>query len=220
MKKSIFSLTLLIVTVLFMSGCGQDELTVTLVQHGNLTIKTLNDGKVVPEAKLRLNRNFSTSGELLYKESDANGMVDFGALNQGTYTVSVEATVGELKYNINQSVQVISGISKNYDFELNDYTGAIQVQFNDIDGNPSDTSGLKVAVLYQEDFQFEQSLEEQLEAAVFTGVSDSNGQVNFERVPVGTYAVIYYGGEETINISTFIGVQRRGTWFINLRENS
>lgn len=196
MKSKLF---ILFALSLFFFSCQDNDLTVTLKQSGNLSVKiTDNKSKALSNVKVKL---YSGDGSTSYSMLDAltsgaDGVVNFGELNYGSYTLVVDTPkVDGIKYLPMKTVQVISGSSKQVSINVQEYVGTLKIIFSKYSYTDYSTtlySGLNVLLVPYEDYTYSSTLDIYMQAAEFISKADATGTVNFKIPSDRTYYVIIY----------------------------
>jgi len=213
-------LVLLLVATMGLVACNKDEdLTVTLVQNGKLALTLVDDeGNFIPGAEVKL---FQGSGELDAMVSGEEGSVDFGTLNVGTYYVTVEAELDNKEYEFSKAVQVVTGATKQYEVNVENYVGDVSLQIkNSSTGEDLEFSGMKTILVKKNDeYENAEGLSELINLAIDALETDANGEVLYEEVPVGIYAIIFHDDDEVIS-STSINVSKGDVSYPSLYANA
>lgn len=116
----LFNITVLIVLLISMFGCGDDENILILKESGTIGVTLVGlDGTAVPDAKVQLLDEDGLSYDRLI--TDESGLVEFGAYNSGNYRLSVEAEDDDKYFRFTKIIQVVSGVDKTHEIDLNDY---------------------------------------------------------------------------------------------------
>jgi len=213
MKTKNLLLTLLV--AIFLWSCSDDsDMTVILKEAGKLKVEFTQNGApligtmvyLIPEMNGGEDKgNSYIEYAIDFKETDEDGIVDFGEVNVGNYYVITEGVVvGSMTYNPVRIVQVVSDTKKEYTVEVLDYKGTITLTVFTYDEYYElvPTSGIKVAILPQEDVIY--PYEDAIDFAFAEKTTNSDGIVTFE-LPSGYYydAIIYttdsYGVIEDID---------------------
>lgn len=216
MKKVL--LFILVATVGLTTACKDEDLTVTLIENGNLQLTLVdNNANFIADAKVTL---YQESSELDELTTTDNGLADFGKLNVGSYTAVVEATVNGKEYTFNKGMQVVAGATKQYETNVESYVGSISLQFrNSSTGAKAEVGGLKTALIRINDAYYDAStLDDYLSIALETQTSDNSGKVLYEEVPEGYYQIMYHNDEDVISSSTFT-VTKDDTDFLSFYIN-
>lgn len=215
MKKLLF-FTLSV--VMGLTACKEDELTVTIVENGNLTLTFVdNNGNFISDAEVTLYQNETELEEVF---TDENGQVNFGTLNVGPYNIEVEAEVNDRKYEFYRAVQVVAGANKQYEINVESFVGDMSVQFrNGNTGENVSFSGLNTAVVTYEDYENLSGLEALLNAAVDTQTTDDEGNALYEGLPVGRYYVIYYKDDNFIDANGSYYIEKNETDYVTFYVN-
>jgi len=195
MKKSQIIL-LAFFAVLALVSCGPKEydITMTMVEDGNLRIRLLNDADQGIQGVNVVVGNYSAP--LAENETDAEGWVYFNDLLAGTYTIGAEdITVNGRIYNVVQQVQVLAGIDKEYLIHPAEYSGSVTISVLD-NFNYEPLANLNVGVFNNDDYQPSYDFEDILDICVATGVTSAQGIVTFDDLPLGYYGVLLYIDED------------------------
>lgn len=197
--------TLLVATLLW-SCSDETDLTITLKESGTLKIELTQDANPVAGAMVYLIPEMNVPDKAIsntyidyaidFKETNANGLVDFGEVNAGNYTIITEGvTVSDLVYNPIRIVQVISGSEKKFSIETLDYTGSIKLtvlKYDNITYEYIPNSGLKVAILPEEDLYSTNTIEEAIDIAYVEKTTGSDGILIFDLPSGYYYYAIFY----------------------------
>lgn len=183
-----------------MSSCKKDDMeTIVLKRDGRLNVTIKNGETPVADAKVRF-YNEDSGNEIDVLVTDANGFVDFGQLNEGTYAISVE--VLSPKYTrIYQEIQVISGQTIKKDIQVADYVGAFTIALND--GETGDVVkedvGLGIAVVpYNDAYERITSEEEIIGLATEIKYFGTAGEIVFD-LPTADYDVFAVRGDSIVD---------------------
>jgi hypothetical protein len=151
------------------------------------------------------NGQISTSSTVFdIKKTDGNGEINFGLLNTGTYSISAEdVTVGNVKYNVVKTVQVISGENTIINLDPTEFVGKITLNVYKRATNYAYSTTLvanvNVALLNYKDYSDTLSHSQILSKAVVTGQTNLNGNVVFDKIPANTSYVAYVYYDENKN---------------------
>ncbi|MFR9166041.1 MAG: SpaA isopeptide-forming pilin-related protein [Dysgonomonas sp.] len=185
MKKLLFFIPLL--GILF--ACQKDDLDVTLINSGSLTISVKdNNNNPIKDAKIRIYRN-----NYLFIEEKTNqtGIVDFGDLLQDTYSYTVSAVKNGFAYSDSKTFQIIAGKKKTIESNPFANTGTITIRILKYDyweNSRVPYSNLNVTINSN---TYYPSLEEIISKAYFSGKTDGQGTVTFKDIPANYSFRIY-----------------------------
>lgn len=210
MKKNLrlFLLMLLISTSGLMVACKDDDMeSITLKRSGNLRVVVKNGDAPVANTQVRF-YNADTGNELDIVSTDEQGIVDFGKLNEGNYSISFE--VSDPYSFIEQEFQVVSGENKEYSVQVSDYVGNLNLFLKDNYWNNIIKEDLNIGIAIvpdNDDFKKVFTNEEIIALATDSKYFGTDGKILFENIPTGDYR-IYQILADTI-------VESRGTTWIN-----
>lgn len=201
MKKNLQVLVLagLMASAGVMSSCNKDDMeTIVVKRSGNLSV-TIKDGESpVAETKVRFFNSIS-GNEVDVLITDANGSINFGELNEGTYKIEVE--IDSPKYSrISQEIQVISGQSTNRTIQVTDYVGNFVAQLTDSQTNDNITEdlGLGLAfVPYNDAFERARTNKEMFELANDVQYFGDDGEISVE-LPTAYYFIYEVRGDSIL----------------------
>jgi SdrD B-like domain len=201
MKRKIFYLILPMCLIIVFSCTKSEKLDIkmTVVDYGNLNIQVIDDnGSGISNVDVQLLS--SPSSELEEGTTDAGGNISFNNILSGEYYINIKkVSVGGIDYTVNQNIQVISNVTKDYKIKPTDYSGTIKVTV--IDEYSSDPlQGLHVVIFPNDAYNYGMSYSEILAIATETGVTDALGVVNFTKLPLDEYSVLVYQGLIADNI--------------------
>jgi hypothetical protein len=209
MKRKVFY-SILALSLAVLSGCTKQEdlnITMNVVDYGNLSVQVLNDnGTGIANVDVNLiGTNFAKSAILAEATSDANGIVVFNNMLSGNYAIVIDkVTTGGMEYAVNQTVQVISGITKEYKIKPSEYSGT--AEFTVIDYFTYDSiAGVHVIIFPSSEYYYGMSFSSAEAVATQTGTTDSKGYVKFLNLPFNYYEVLIYTGNITDNNGEFYG---------------
>jgi hypothetical protein len=211
MKRNLHAILLvaLMGTAGVMSSCKKDDMeTIVLKRDGRLNITIKNGETPVADTKVRF-YNEDSGNEIDVLVTDANGFVDFGQLNEGTYAISVE--VLSPKYTrINQEIQVISGQTIKKDIQVADYMGTYTVALNDDDTEDvvKEDVGLGIAVVpYNDAYERITSMKEVIGLATEIKYFETAGEVIFD-LPTAAYNVFVVRGDSVVSTIDGISIDK------------
>ena len=201
MKKNLQALVLaaLIGSAGVMSSCNKDDMdTIVVKRSGNLSVAIKDGENPVAEKKVRF-YNATSGNEIDVLITDANGSINFGELNEGTYKIEVE--IESPKYaRISQEIQVISGQSTNRTIQVTDYVGNFVAQLTDSQTNENVTGGLGLGlafVPYNDAFERARNPKEIFELANDVQYFGDNGEISVD-LPTAYYIIYEVRGDSIL----------------------
>ncbi len=213
---------LLLVWLTLFLACSSDDLEVTLIQNGDLEI-TLVDDDALPIVGATVELIYFDN-ELDSKVTDASGRAQFGTLNTGEYVVTVNTKHRGKEFNFTKAVQVVSAINKNYNINIDDYVGEINIRLREqFSSEPFAFEGAKLALVPRNDaYEAAFTWNEILALSVEKETTDSEGKVTFTGVPINNYVIYLYGNEGPLD-QDFVFIERKEetefvTFFVNSFE--
>lgn len=199
----------LIATSGLMISCKDDEMeSITLKRSGNLKVTIKNGESPVADTQIRF-FNANTGNELDVVATNAQGVIDFGKLNEGNYGISFE--VSEPYSLIEQEFQVVSGENKEYTVQVKDYVGNLTVFLKDNYNGSLIMEDLKVGVAIvpdNNDFAKAFSNGEIIALATEMSYFGTKGSILFENIPTGEYTLYQIVGDSIIARKHEIQVNR------------
>ncbi|MGE5383383.1 MAG: hypothetical protein ACM3PX_08160 [Omnitrophica WOR_2 bacterium] len=196
MKKFFVAISLIIIVF---SACKKEPDTITLVTNpgGNLVIKVLDEGNIpISKAKVYVQSTIGDGVTLFYDSTNNDGLCNVGKLLEGEYEYSVGAYKGNIYYYKGGAFQIVGGDSKT--IEVNPFKNVTKMSVRIVDYYNNDPiPSLNVALIphapyYNVSYSFESLVNE----AYFTGITDGNGWVTFNKVPYssinGEYSVMVF----------------------------
>lgn len=181
------------------ASCDKDPDTITIVtnQGGNITIKVVNeDNTPCAHAKVGIASTIDDGAVIYYDSTNSEGICNVGKMLEGQYEYIVAAYKGKVYFEKNGAFQVIGGDTKTV--EINPFTEVTKVTVKIVDyyyENPiPDVSVALIphAPYYNVTYNFESLVSE----AYYTGITNSDGFVSFNKVPYsslsGEYSVMVF----------------------------
>lgn len=181
------SLALLATTLAFiLPSCEKnDDHTIVFNNSGSLTVKVLDENnQPCNDASLTV----YGGGQMLFQDTtNTTGVFNVGKLLYGEYGYSVTAKKENRTYSDNRMFQIVAGDDKV--IQINPYSYVSKVKINVIDywtGQP--VQDISIGLLPTGSFSqgTSYSFEDYIKLCYFIEVTDSNGQVIFNEVPVGS----------------------------------
>lgn len=218
-------ISLFLVLILALSSCSKypDELTVTLNESGNLSVRVIDDnGTGVNNAKVSIYSLYSGM-KLFYDSTDVAGIVNFGEVLQSEYGYYVIAQRGNMEYTYTDVFQVIAG--KNKLVEVNPFINVGDVKLKILNYYSNPIPDIHVALVpFTQYTGRDYTFDELINKAYFIGTTDSNGEVLFNKVPVrNNYysAVLYYNSDnyDYPDYNNYIYVDRDVVQYFTIMSN-
>jgi hypothetical protein len=189
--RKIKCIAILVISMVFITSCAKDEMDINLTQKvdGNLKlILTTSSGSPIVNQKVELMNYESTLEEA---KTDANGVAVFNNILMGSYNIAMKDVLdGDLEYTFNQPVQVINDVTKEYQITPSDFAGSISITVYD-SWNDENIAGINVVIFKSDDF-INNEFQSILDMALFTGITDANGIVEFQNLPFAYYGIMVY----------------------------
>lgn len=198
MKKLAFLFFALIALV----ACEEDnDVTVTINESGDLKVNVFDlSEEGFAGATIQVNRYNGDNYYTVFTDSTkSNGECVFNDVLQDEYRVYVLATDEQDRvYGESQLIQVIAGKEKTLEMNPFMLSGEVSLQFMDNEENPY--INLNVALLPYNYYQGEDNTHEEfLEDAYYTGSTNTQGEVTFNNVP---YRGLNYAYQYTVYVYT------------------
>jgi hypothetical protein len=212
-------LTLLILLLAVFTSCKKTtNVDVTLSTSGKLTYKLLDDAqKGIPNVKVSLYdnlANFSNTTILLETRiTDQNGIVDFGDLNPKNYLIILDSPmVNNVKYNIQDYVQILTGTTKNKEIKVSDFSGTFNLKVKSSKNNVS-LKNVGVLIVPSNKYAYYSSTTDYFKIADYKGVCDDAGLVSFKVPSNKAYNILVYNVNTNVSygIYTYQTVQTNDT---------
>lgn len=204
LQKGSIWLFAILLTVLF-TQCSDDDSIVTLNEEGDLIV-TIIDTEGEPITNTEVELYYSGTTDPMYTgTTDSEGLIDFGTVFSGVYTVSFTTTHNNYDFDVENNVLVVAGNTNEKTISLSDYIGTLEVSI--INGytyeDRFEMSGIDIAIVANdESLGAAVGNSEIIALAIVTGVTDANGQFETE-IPVGDY-LVYTLNESDIYTTDFI----------------
>jgi hypothetical protein len=205
MKKSNLLLSIALGALVLLS-CSKKELDINMtnISDGNLTITVVDDAnKGMAGLDVKLYDNYS-EGILETKTTSTNGSVTFNKLLYGPYSISIDkVNLDSVKYNVDQPVQVIIGTTKEYTIQPSTYSGTATIRVRD--GAYQPVAYINVGIFPFADYNNLNlySFQDILGICIKTEVTDTMGNVVFEKVPLDEYGVFVYEDEQHADFESY-----------------
>lgn len=217
-----YKFTLFILLSLALTSCKKTtDVDVTVSNSGKLTYQLLDDaGKGLPNVKISLFDfldNYSNTSILLdTKTTDQNGIADFGSLNPRNYLIVPDSPmVNNIKYNIQDYVQVLTGTTKQKAVKVSDFSGTFNFTVYNYYNNYLPQKNIGVLMIPTEKYTYSASAATYLSIADYKGVSNDAGLVSFKVPSNKQYTIFLYN--TTTNAS--YGTTNYGTVATNATVN-
>jgi hypothetical protein len=202
MKNYIKGLLFFAVSSMFIfSACEKSEdQTIIMNNAGSLTLKVIDENnQPCTDASVRI---YSNNGNQIYMDTaNTSGVFNVGKLLYGQYKYSVSVKRGNISYGDSRAFQIVAGSDKLIQVSpisnvskvkltiVNQYSGQVVPDLN---------VGLYVTGVNQNLY----TLEDYIKTCYFIKKTDSNGDVMFDGIPVGsidpyTYRIVVF--EDTSN---------------------
>jgi len=217
--KSKFTLFILLLSV-FASCKKTNNVDVTVSTSGKLSYKLLDDsGKGIPNVKVSIfdtPDNYYSNAKILLdtRLTDQNGLADFGDLNPRSYLIVLDSPmVKNIKYNIQEYVQVITGKTKEKEIKVPDYSGTMNFKVTAPYNNnqPQRNIGLLLIPAYK--YGYNLTIDAYLRLAEFKGVTNDTGMISFKVPSNKDYYVLAYNitTNQVYGAGSYPPVQKDGT---------
>lgn len=189
---------LMLLSVAFVSCKKTTEVELSLSNSGKLTYKlTDENGKGLSNVKVSLFDHLDSyyaSNSILIDErrTDGNGQVDFGDLNPKSYLIVADsAKANNVNYIVRDYVQVTTGITKNKETKVTDFSGTLVVKVTSYYTNQP-AKNIGVLIIPTSNYEYEQYISKSLATAEFKGVTGDNGIATFKIASGKDYVVCLY----------------------------
>ena len=188
---------LFILLIAVLASCKKTtNVDISLSTSGKLTYKLLDDaGKGMPNVAVSLFDNLNNSSNttiLLDKRlTDEKGIADFGDLNPHNYLVVPDSPmVNNVKYNIPEYIQVLTGVTKNKEVKVSAYSGTFNISVMSYStGLPLKNIG--ILVIPTNKFNYDSATSDP-NVADYKGVSNDAGLASFKVPSQKEYCVFLY----------------------------
>jgi hypothetical protein len=207
MKKLKFILLFALIAIFY--SCQKDnDLNVTLKTAGVLKIQIKDSlGNTYPNVKVRIFSYVSQSmsglqyeGEIDTRNTDINGSINFGLLNQGFYYVVCDTIrIGTKVFYPYKGIQIVTGETKNIVLNPTESVGKakIYISINGIDTITK--TNLRIALIRSDDYKPNLNRQTVLKNAVAIQKVNSDGTANFDNIPsdISYIPFCYYANNDT-----------------------
>ena len=200
--------------VALVSACQKDTITVNLKTDGTLSVEISDStGKKYSNVKVHLLTYYSTgssySNELDTKTTNSNGVVNFGSIASGTYTIVTDTVKNGNKYYLPvKQTQILTASTKKVTINPFEYVGTLNVHvyINPTGVDTLKRNTLRVALVKYSDYNTTLNRAKVISKAVDIQTCSKNGDVQFKNVPANiNYATyVYVNNSDTI-----------GAWYVN-----
>lgn len=194
----------MLLMAVFVSCKKTTNLDVSFSNSGKLSYKLMDDaGKGIPNVKVSLFdhiANYYSGNTILIDErqTDVNGLVDFGDLNPKSYLIVADsAKVKNVNYSIKEYVQVVTGVSKHRDVKVTDFSGTLSVKvISHYTNKPSKNIG--VFLMDSNNYVYDSNVTKSLNASEFKGITNEEGLITFKVPSDRSYAITIYNTETNV----------------------
>jgi hypothetical protein len=201
--------TLAILLLASLSACKKTtNVDVSLSTSGKLTYKIMDDsGKGMPNIRISLfdnvDKNQNTRDLLDSQISNQDGQVDFGDLNPSNYLVVPDSpVVNNVKYNVQDYVQVITGTTKNRAVKVSDFSGTYNFKIFNYNKNHVQAN-VGILMIPTQRYIYQDNAPHYFSLADYKGVTDANGLLTFKVPSNKEYTIYVYN--TTTNIPYMVG---------------
>lgn len=222
MRKNllVMALTILVATAGMLSSCSNDDLETVFVKRSGTLHLTFKDGETaVADTKVRF-YNENTENEIGVYVTDANGAIDLGELNEGTYRVELE--IKAPKYvRVYQKMQVISGEATKLTVQIADYAGSVVTTMADDKTGEivKEDIGLGLAFIPKNDaLERVTSDEEAIELATEIKYFGTSGELALD-LPSADYYVRVVRGDSIVGELNDISIEKMDEKTLDFRVN-
>ncbi|APU97997.1 hypothetical protein BV902_18000 [Sphingobacterium sp. B29] len=189
---------LMLIAIAFVSCKKTTEVEMSLSNSGKLTYKLTDaNGKGLSNVKISLFDHLDSyyaSNSILIDErrTDGNGQVDFGDLNPKSYLIVADsAKVNNVNYTVRDYVQVTTGMTKNKETKVTDFSGTLVVKVTSYNTNQP-AKNIGVLIIPFNNYEYEQYISKNLANAEFKGVTGENGIATLKIASGKDYVVLLY----------------------------
>jgi uncharacterized protein (DUF2141 family) len=201
MIKAKILLTLTVVLTLFAS-CTKNDIDDVVLKRGGSFVATITDSEANPYSSKKVQLLFD--GQLIKEvTTDESGVADFSKVNEGNYTLQGnDFEESGLKYSFSRTIQVVTDEKNEVTIIPSEFSGKMTIglfEKHQVDdqGNSdfAKQNGGTLALLNPRKVAFYdfESLKNSL--IVEKQLPSDDNQVSFERLPVGSYYLMYYTDE-------------------------
>lgn len=198
---------LMLLLVVFASCKKTTEVDLSISNSGKLTYKLTDaSGKGLPNVKVSLYDHLDSyyaSNSILIDErrTDGNGQVDFGDLNPKSYLIVADsAKVNNVNYIVRDYAQVTTGMTKNKEIKVTDFSGTLIVKVTSYYTNQP-AKNIGVLIIPVGKYEYEQNVSKALAAAEFKGLTNDNGIATFKIASGKDYVVCVYNTTTFSNLN-------------------
>lgn len=180
----------------FLTSCKKTtNVDMSLSTSGKLTYRLLDDsGKGIPNLRISLfdniDKNLNSKVLIDSKITNQDGQVDFGDLNPSNYLVAPDSvSLNNVKYNVQDYVQVITGAAKNREVKVSDFSGTYNfkaINYNKNQGQPN----VGILMIPTPSYIYLADMSQYVKLADYKGVTDAKGLLSF-KVPSNKEYTIY-----------------------------
>ena len=201
MQKRLFNyLLVLLLGVTLFSSCKDDGIDSMFFRtDGTLNVVlTDTDGSPISGVQIYLYHRNSES-IITAKNTDDNGVVDFGRYESGIYQVNAKFTHNSNFYDVTEEVHINSGVTTSHEMNVADFNGDISIKILDSNsGEVVETDmGIKLGFIpVNEDFFGIISQQEMLNL-IINPINITNGKINVE-LPVAEYYIVLHNDTEIL----------------------
>jgi len=202
-------LSILVITMLLYSSCKQEDLALTQNESGELSVQ-LNDasGQAIAGTPLSLFTIDHEEFPIEEIESDANGLVNFGKVNPGYYTIEGQnINEGDHAYSPVQRVQIVAAEKQNVSLVPSEYSASIVLSVTERkDINRPLASDVKVALFEMPNGRWSYNVKYNtaIENIVQEYKGDGKTKVfTFDKVPLSDYGILVYTDASFHQIYTY-----------------
>lgn len=208
---------LMLLSLAFVSCKKTTEVEMSLSNSGKLSYRLTDaNGKGLSNVKVSLFDHLDSyyaSNSILIDErrTDGNGQVDFGDLNPKSYLIVADsAKVNNVNYIVRDYVQVTTGMTRNKETKVTDFSGTLVVKVTSYYTNqPAKNVG--VLIIPASNYEYEQYISKSLATAEFKGVTGENGIATFKIASGKDYVVCLYNTTTLSNVSSGTTSVQKGT---------
>lgn len=188
MRKIEFAglIILAVFSAFILSSCEKnDDYKIVINNSGNLTIKVLDENnQPCTGATVRI---YGEGGKLYEDTTNTTGIFNIGKLLYGEYSYSISAKKENRKYSESRIFQIVAGDDKV--IQINPYSLVSKVKITVVNywtGQPMPDISLGLMPYESLGQGTSFSFEDYVKLCYYIKVTDSNGQVLFDEVPVGS----------------------------------
>jgi 5-hydroxyisourate hydrolase-like protein (transthyretin family) len=190
--------TLSIMLLALLTACKKTtNVDVMLSTSGKLTYRLLDDsGKGMANIGISLfdnvENNQSTKVLLDTKTTNQDGQVDFGDLNPSNYLVVPDSPlVNNVRYNVQDYVQVITGTTKNREAKVSDFSGTYNFRIFNYTKNQVQPN-VGILMIPSQRYLYFGTTQYYAALADYKGVTDARGQLSLKVPSDKAYTIYVY----------------------------